>query len=338
MATLSAATTTTSVPFSEAACTVYPASAEIESNLPASLAQSEAEDDAKVHSTATVAVELWPPLFSVTASDGIQLRVALGGRAGGAALLLVAGQGSDHSAWDPVSADFEAAGFRTVRWDHRGTGGSDKPEAPPYSIERFALDGIDILDALSIPRAHVYGVSMGGRVAQRLAIAWPARVGAVVIGCSTPGNAHGVRRPPDVDAQMASQPTDPEEALRFKVATQVTPAFALANPWYIDRKRDHACHPIPAYASKLHYAASEAHDAWAELPTITAPTLVIHGTDDPVNPTANAPLLAGRIPGAELVLVDGGRHAFYHEFREQASAAVISFLNRHSALVERRCC
>ena len=71
------------------------------------------------------------------------------------------------------------------------------------------------------------------------------------------------------------------------------------------------------------------NEAWDELPSVTAPVLVIHGTEDLVNVTANAPLLAGRIPGAELCLIEGGRHGFFVEFREQASAAVIDFLQRH---------
>jgi len=90
-----------------------------------------------------------------------------------------------------------------------------------------------------------------------------------------------------------------------------------------------ALHPIPEYARKLHYQASEGHDAWALLPTIKAPTLVIHGSNDQVNMTANAPLLAERIPGAELSIVEGGRHMFFLEFREEAGRVVKEFLARH---------
>ena len=85
----------------------------------------------------------------------------------------------------------------------------------------------------------------------------------------------------------------------------------------------------PPYAQRLHYLASEGHDAWDLLPTIKAPTLVIHGSEDVVNPTANAPLLVSRIPNAELYIVEGGRHGYFLEFREEASRVVNEFLARH---------
>src|SRR5262249_15655553 len=87
--------------------------------------------------------------------------------------------------------------------------------------------------------------------------------------------------------------------------------------------------PLPAYALRLHYQASEGYDAWDLLPGIKAPTLVIHGSEDVVNMTANAYLLAERIPGAELYIVQGGRHGYASEFREEASRVVLDFLIRH---------
>ena len=90
-----------------------------------------------------------------------------------------------------------------------------------------------------------------------------------------------------------------------------------------------AKNPIPPHAQRLHFLASEGHEAWDLLPTIISPTLVIHGNDDRVNPTANAPLLAERIPGAELYVLQGGRHLFFVEFREEASRVVNEFLAKH---------
>lgn len=80
---------------------------------------------------------------------------------------------------------------------------------------------------------------------------------------------------------------------------------------------------------RLHYRASEGHDAWDLLPTISAPTLVIHGSEDVNNPTANAALLASRIPDAELYIVQGGRHGFFIEFREEAGRVLKEFLAPH---------
>ncbi len=88
-------------------------------------------------------------------------------------------------------------------------------------------------------------------------------------------------------------------------------------------------HPMPAYAEALHAQASQEHDAWDLLPSITTPTLVIQGSEDQVCPSANANLLAERIPGAELRIINRGRHMFFIEFRQQVDATILNFLARH---------
>ncbi len=247
----------------------------------------------------------------------------------GEPLLLVSGQGSDHTGWDGIRDDFAAAGYRPIVWDHRGTGASDKPREPAYSIEGFAADAVALLDHLGIAKAHAYGISMGGRICQRLAIDHRERLASVVLGCTTPGNLHGVRRPPEVGERMANRPADPEESMLFFAAELVSPEWMAANPDYIARMRERYANPIPGYAQKLHYAAAEAHEAWDGLPGITNPVLVIHGDNDRVNVTENGYLLAGRIPGAEFAVIPGGRHGYFVEFREEASARVIRFLKGH---------
>jgi len=259
-----------------------------------------------------------------TAQDGTRLYYEVHGQ--GEPLLLISGQGSDHTGWDAVRADFVTR-YRVIVFDHRGTGQSDKPAEPPYTTRGFAQDAIAILDHLGIGRAHAYGISMGGRICQWLGIDHPQRVGALVLGCTTPGNAHGVRRPPEVDARMKNRPSDPEEAVAAMLNDMFTPEWVARHPQvkqlYMQRE------PIPLYAQQLHYQASEGHDSWDLLPTISAPTLVIHGSDDQVNPTANAYLLAKRIPGAELYIVRSGRHGYFIEFLEEASRVVLDFLARH---------
>ncbi|HET7501257.1 MAG TPA: alpha/beta fold hydrolase [Kofleriaceae bacterium] len=255
-----------------------------------------------------------------TARDGARLAYEVTGA--GPPLLLISGQASDHRVWDPVRGDF-AAHHQVIVFDHRGTGDSDKPDAP-YSTRGFASDAIAVLDAAGIARAHAYGISMGGRICQWLAIDHAARIGALVLGCTTPGNAHGVRRPPEVDPELASG--DPARLMPYLVSD----AWAAAHPEALARLQANAReHPVPAYARRLHYLASEGHDAWDLLPTIQAPTLVIHGSADLVNVAANAPLLADRIPGAVLHLIDGARHAYFWEHRPAASQVVLDFLARH---------
>lgn len=246
----------------------------------------------------------------------------------GEPLLLVSGQGGDHHGWDLVRQDF-AGRYRVITYDHRGTGQSDKPREPAYSTRGFARDAIALLDHLGIERTHAYGISMGGRICQWLGIDYRDRMQTLVLGCTTPGNAHGVRRPAEVDAVMANRPPDPEELMAFMLDQMVSPAWAAAHPEYREQWRQRALNPIPDYAQRLHYLASEGHDTWDLLPSIRTATLVIHGSEDTVNMTANAYLLAERIPGAELCIVESGRHGYFIEFRDEASRVVLEFLARH---------
>ena len=248
------------------------------------------------------------------APDGTRLAFEVHGH--GAPLLLVSGQGYDRHMWDRVLADFTSR-FTVITFDHRGTGESDTPETPPYSTRGFARDVVAVLDAAGVNRAHVYGHSMGGRVAQWLGIDHPERVGGLVLGATTPGKAHGA-------------PRDPEAELILRTADMKRLEPLMASPEYL-ALQPNAFHrrPLLPHAQRLHFRASDEHDAWDHLPTIVAPTLVIHGTEDRLNPTANAALLASRIPHATVALVAGGRHFFFEEQRLDASRLVCEFLEQH---------
>jgi 3-oxoadipate enol-lactonase len=261
-----------------------------------------------------------------TASDGIRLYYEEVGA--GEPLLLVSGQGSDHTIWDGVRDDF-AQHYRVIVYDNRGTGQSDKPAEPPYTTRGFAQDAVALLDHLGIARAHAYGHSMGGRICQWLGIDHGNRVGALVLGATTPGNAHGVKRPAEVDTAFKNLSSNPGAAMAALLDTMVSPTWLDAHPEFLVQMSLQAQHPIPPHAQRLHYLASEGHDSWDLLPTIKAPTLVIHGSEDVVNPTANAPLLAERIPNAELYIIEGGRHGYFVEFRDEASRVVNEFLACH---------
>ncbi|GAA2454089.1 alpha/beta hydrolase [Actinomadura vinacea] len=253
-----------------------------------------------------------------TAADGVGLAHQVGG--GGEPLVLLAGQANSHRWWDGVRRDFEHT-HRTITLDYRGTGDSDKPDEP-YSTRGFAADVIAVLDDLGIDRAHVYGTSMGGRVAQWVAADHPERVASLILGCTSPGGAHGIERDDSVRKSLAQ--ADPEAVTRALLELMYTPAWLADHPGPHNTTGDPA---MPGFARRRHLAASARHDAWDVLPAISAPTLVVHGSDDVFNPAANAPLLADRIPGAKLFLVPGARHAYFEEFREVASPAVVRFLS-----------
>ncbi|HEY1420144.1 MAG TPA: alpha/beta hydrolase [Candidatus Dormibacteraeota bacterium] len=261
-------------------------------------------------------------------SDGVKIYYEL--RGSGEPLVLLPGQASDHSSWNDVAGDYTGT-HQVVLVDYRGTGQSDMPTTPPYSTRLFANDIIAVLDDAGFDRAHVFGISFGGRVGQWLGIDHSDRLGGLVLGCTTPGNAHGVKRPDDVVAFFARPPEDPEVAFRKRMELFVTDRFYDEHPDWVELfKQRRAAARIPPEVSDQHEIASEGHDSWDHLPEITAPTLVIHGTQDRLNASGNGPLLASRIPGAELHMVEGARHLFYVEFRDETRDTILDFLSRNS--------
>ncbi|RPK83193.1 MULTISPECIES: alpha/beta fold hydrolase [Streptomyces] len=252
-----------------------------------------------------------------TTPDGVRIAYQLRGE--GAPLVLLAGQANNHHWWDTVRADFHPA-RSTLTLDYRGTGDSDKPDSP-HSTELFAQDVVAVLDELRIDRADIYGTSMGGRVAQQLAAHHPHRVRALVLGCTSPGGPHSVERGDDVRRALVQR--RPGAARQALLELMYTPRWLADHPGTHHTLGDPA---MPAHSRRHHLAASNRHNAWDLLPGISAPTLVVHGTRDLLNPTANAPLLAGRIPGARLHLIPGARHAYFEEFRTHAGPLVLDFL------------
>lgn len=234
-------------------------------------------------------------------------------------LLLLAGQANNHHWWDPIRADFHPA-HRTITMDYRGTGESDKPDEP-YTTRGFADDAIAVLDHLNIDRADVYGTSMGGRVAQWLAAEHPDRIRRLILGCTSPGGPHATER--DKATRSALANPDTTAARRTLTELMYTPAWLATHPGPYTTLGDPT---MPAYARGRHLTASSRHDAWDALPRITAPTLVLHGSDDTFNPTANAALLTARIPNATMHLIQGARHAYFEEFRHVAGPIALEFL------------
>lgn len=247
------------------------------------------------------------------APDGTALAWSSAGS--GEPLLLISGQGVDSTAWTSILPAFGNR-HRVITFDHRGTGASDAGEEGSFSTRSFARDAAAVLDAAGVDRAHVYGHSMGGRVAQWLAIDAPHRVGALVLGATTGGDERGYPRTSSATADLASG--DPRKLARlfFEDSELRDDALAFFAPETTRRNR------------RLHYQASRAHDAWDLLPRITAPTLVLHGSRDELTPAANGERLAQLIPGAVLRILDGARHGYFLE-RPDATDPVLDFLAAH---------
>ena len=239
---------------------------------------------------------------------------------GGSAVLLLAGQSLGPEVFLGLRSDLAGAGFRVVVVHTRGTG-AGAVEPGEWSTGTFAEDAVAVLDRLGIERAHVYGFSMGGRVATVLAARHPGRVDRLVLGAAGPGGAHEVPRDPGVTRSMRHTATP--EGRRALQELFFAPDWIDANPEVADRFTPRGTPRI----RRAHHRASTEHDGWDLLPGISAPTLVLHGADDAMTPVGNAELLAARIPGAELFVVDGARHGYLEEFRAVATPTTLAFLS-----------
>lgn len=255
----------------------------------------------------------------VTSYDGARLAVMQYGDADAEPLLLIAGQSLAGAAWAPVVEEF-ARHYRVITYDHRGTGDSEvafPAEPEEWTTREAARDAAAVLDGLRIVRAHVYGHSMGGRIAQWLAADAPDRVAGLILGACTGGDSHGVPRPPEVSAALASGD-----------AAVLGPLF-FSRSWLAEHPQDAELpmRTASTVARRAHYNASQTHDAWAVLGQIVSPTLVLQPLDDEICPAENARLLVAAIPHAELHLLDDGRHVYYAGGVE-ANGAALAFL-RH---------
>jgi pimeloyl-ACP methyl ester carboxylesterase len=255
---------------------------------------------------------------TIATSDGFRLAVQVSGRGDGPTLLLLAGQANSHRWWNGLREDFEDR-FRVVTLDQRGTGESHG-EVGGWSTRLFADDAAQVLAEVGDGPAFVYGTSMGGRVAQLLAADHPQLVRRLVLACTSPGGPHAQERSAGVRRSLA----DPDLSRRLSALHRLF--YTDAWPHGVEESNLLGDPTMTAAESRAHLRVSARHDAWDALPRITAPTLVLHGTDDLMVPTANAPLLAQRIPDAGLHLVEGGRHGFFEEYRPEVVPLIRQFL------------
>jgi pimeloyl-ACP methyl ester carboxylesterase len=249
----------------------------------------------------------------------------------GEPLLLIMGLGANHLSWTAQIPVYSRE-FRVIVFDNRGTGRSDFPAGAEYTIPVLADDAAALLDALGVDSAHVYGISMGGMIAQEMALRHPDRVKSLILGATTPGGPNAVAPEPEALRSLLDQGA--------AIDRSVNPALldVLFSPGFL---ADHGSELVTAFQSMADYPptsreayqaqlrAVAAHDTYDRLPDIDAPTLVLHGTDDPLLPAGNGRILAERIPGAKLVLLNGARHAYLLEKQAEADAAVLDFLRAH---------
>jgi len=244
-------------------------------------------------------------------------------RGAGPPLLLIHGMGGHHLSWGewflgPLARDFDLVAF-----DHRGVGRSDRADEP-FAIADLALDVAGLLTALDWPAAHVFGVAAGGMIAQELALRQPDLVRTLTIGASTSGGAAATATAHRMMDAIATH--DLDHGLRTAFEANLSPRFT-ADPANFDTyRRLTLAERAPVPVVQTQYRAALAHDTASRLPTVTAPTLVLHGTADALLSPANGKRIARLIPGARLELLDGAGHLFWWEQPQRT----IDLLRQHT--------
>src|SRR3954447_17337231 len=260
-----------------------------------------------------------------TAQPDLHTRLYWESTGEGPPVLLVMGLGLSGGAWWRT-VDALSRRFRVITFDNRGVGRS-RGITPAYTTEALADDAVAVLDALEITRANVYGLSLGGMVAQQIALRHPRRVRSLVLGATTPGGRRAKTADDEVMSFFYNRDKRPrEEAAWASVAYNYGRRCREQHADRIAediRRRLAAKFDEDAYKAQLMAAAL--HNCTSRLDRIEVPALVVHGEDDRVVPVASAHLIASRLPQGRLHLLEGTGHLYTTEAPE-ADAEVARFL------------
>ena len=247
----------------------------------------------------------------------------------GPPLLLIMGMSGTSLHWgEPFLAPLREH-FETIVYDHRGVGASTRLEGK-VSIAQLAEDAAGLLAALEIDSAHVLGISMGGMIAQELALSHPELVRTLALGCTYCGGEGSALASEEVGRRLFEGMSSGDRKLALRVAWDINVSPALADDedafaafLAIAEERAVAVPVVMAQAQAI-----VAHDTQARLSELEMPTLVIHGTEDQMLPVSNGHLIASLIPGSRLEIIDGVGHLFFWE-RPELSAEL---LRAHTAV------
>jgi pimeloyl-ACP methyl ester carboxylesterase len=243
----------------------------------------------------------------------------------GSPVLLIHGLGLSGGAWWRT-VDALSPTLRVITFDHRGVGRSESL-TPAYTTEAMADDAAAVLDALGLDDAHVYGFSLGGMVAQQLALRHPRRVRSLVLGATQPGGRRAVRADGEVMAFFRRRPGIRQdqaawESVQYNYGphcrAQHADRIAEDIEWRLGQ-------PFNAHAYRAHIFAASLHNCYGRLDRIAAPTLVVHGAHDRIIPVENAHLMAERLPNCRLTVLEGTGHLYPTEVPEVDEAIGLFF-------------
>jgi pimeloyl-ACP methyl ester carboxylesterase len=217
--------------------------------------------------------------------------------------------------------------FTIIAFDNRGAGRSDKPEMD-YSIRLFADDTAGLMNFLRIPKAHILGISMGGYIAQELAINHPDKVNGLILGCTSCGGSRAVSMSEErIEKFAANKGLTPEQILRKDMDLYFSDRFVREHPERIEEFVNISFRyyqPADAFFRQLNACLN--HDTVDRVSEVSSPTLIMTGDDDHLVPSENSLILKELMPEADLELFPGCRHCFFMEEASKFNRCVVRFL------------
>lgn len=260
------------------------------------------------------------------ADDGTRLHYRVVGTRVGEPLLMIQGLGADSRGWVRQRLAFGGR-YRCIPFDNRGVGASDRPPGP-YDLEVMADDALAVLDAAGYESAHIMGASMGGIIAQIIGARHPERVRSLVLTCT------GCRHLPwrrELLAEWADLARDEgmgalaNKAARWLVGPRsfrrFWPALGLFGSVALNA-------PVESFVAQVEAILALDDDVRFELANVTAPTLVLVGSQDILTPVGDSEEIASLIRGSELVVIPGAAHGFMFEQAGRFNRHVLEFLDR----------
>jgi pimeloyl-ACP methyl ester carboxylesterase len=216
--------------------------------------------------------------------------------------------------------------FKIIAFDNRGAGRSDKPDME-YSIRLFADDTAGLMEALGIHNAHILGVSMGGYIAQELALNYPDKVRSLILGCTSCGGKRAVLMSEErIKKFTANEGLTPDEILLKDMDIYFSDRFIVDNPDKVQKFIDISLRYYqPADAFLRQFAACLKHDTADRLSSLKVPILITTGDDDPLVPPQNSLILKELLPGSKLYLFPNRRHGFFIEEAIKFNQKIIEF-------------
>ncbi|HTY55801.1 MAG TPA: alpha/beta fold hydrolase [Candidatus Binataceae bacterium] len=260
--------------------------------------------------------------------NGIEIAYEL--RGAGAPIVMIHGAQGDQTMLSGLASAF-AASFRVLTFDQRGSGLSEKPDMQ-YTIAILADDTAALMDHLGMLSAHVLGVSMGGMIAQELALRHPRKVRSLVLGCTTAGGPKATPIGGEAFTKAYSlHPMSAEERGKALAEAAFSKDYLAQHPEVIAAMIEaRRARPIDPVALTHRMKAALEHDTYDRLGDIHCPTLVITGKDDALIAWENSRILTERIEGAQQVLLEPAGHCFWLEQPEQSRDAIARFLDPQS--------